>query len=191
MWTRNVSARSMTAPIPDPELEGFLALLTTRRAPRTVDAYRRDLQQLAAWRQGPVAQTTTEELERWLAELRAAGLAASTVARRIAALRSFFRHQMLLGAREDNPAAALQLPKRARRLPKTLSPGEAERLIDAAVGTTPRAMRDRALVELLYGAGLRVGEAVGLEKGGVDLDQRLVRTVGNGGKERGVPVGRQ
>ena len=180
----------MTAPIPDPELDGFLALLATRRAPRTVEAYRRDLLQLSAWRQGPVAQTTTEELERWLAEMRAAGIAASTVARRISALRSFFRHQLLLGAREDNPAAALQLPKRARRLPKTLSPGEAERLIDAANGTTPRAMRDRALVELMYGAGLRVSEVMGLQRRSVDLEERLVRALGKGGKERLVPLGR-
>jgi integrase/recombinase XerD len=181
----------MTEPIRDPEVEGFLAVSAARLAPRTVDAYRRDLQQLAAWRGGPLAETTTAELERWLAELRAAGVAPSTVARRVAALRSFFRHQMLLGAREDNPAAALQLPKRNRTLPRTLSPAEAERLIDAAAGTTPRAMRDRALVELMYGAGLRVSEAVGLDKTGVDLDQRLVRTVGKGGKERVVPVGRQ
>src|SRR3990170_8981023 len=103
MWTRNVSGRSMTSPTPDPDLDGFLALLATRRAPRTVEAYRRDLAQLSAWRQGPVGETTTEELERWLAELRAAGIAASTVARRGAALRSFFRHQMLLGARGDKP----------------------------------------------------------------------------------------
>jgi site-specific recombinase XerD len=154
---------------PDPELDGFLALLATRRAPRTVEAYRRDLLQLSGWRQGPVGQTTTEELERWLAEMRAAGIAPSTMARRVAALRAFFRHQMLLGAREDNPAAALQLPKRARRLPKTLSPGEAERLIDAANGTTPRSMRDRALVELMYGAGLRVSEVTGLQRRSVDL----------------------
>src|SRR5215203_2798035 len=180
----------MTEPTPDPELDGFLALLTTRRAPRTVDAYRRDLQQLAAWRKGPVGQTTTEELERWLAELRAAGVAASTVARRIAALRSFFRHQMLLGAREDNPAAALQLPRRARTLPRTLSPAEAERLIEAAAGTTPRALRDRALVEVMYGSGLRVSEALGLHRRSVDLDERLVRVLGKGSKERIVPVGR-
>jgi integrase/recombinase XerD len=96
----------------------------------------------------------------------------------------------MLGARADNPAAALQLPKRTRRLPRTLSPSEAERLIDAAAGTTPRSLRDAALVELLYGAGLRVGEAVGLERSGVDLEQRLVRCIGKGGKERVVPVGR-
>jgi integrase/recombinase XerD len=122
--------------------------------------------------------------------LRAEGLAATTIARRIAAIRSFFRHQVLIGAREDNPAAEVGLPRRARKLPRTLSPGEAERLVEAASGTTPRDLRDRALVELLYGAGLRVSEAVGLEKGGVDLDERLVRSIGKGGKERIVPLGR-
>ncbi|MDX6440252.1 MAG: integrase/recombinase XerD [Gaiellaceae bacterium] len=175
---------------PDPELDSFLALLATRRAPRTVDAYRRDLAQLAAWRGGPVAQATTEELERWLAEMRAEGLAPSTAARRVAAVRSFFRHQMLLGAREDNPAGALQLPRRVRTLPRTLSPSEAERLIEAATGSTPRSMRDRALVELMYGAGLRVSEATGLHRRSVDLDDRIVRALGKGSKERIVPLGR-
>ena len=112
----------------------------------------------------PPPTATTDELERYVAEQRAEGLAATTIARRAAAVRTFFRHQQLLGARTDNPAAALQLPKRTRRLPRTLSPAEAERLIDAAAGTTPRSLRDAALVELLYGAGLRVGEAVGLEQ---------------------------
>ena len=135
-------------------------------------------------------QATTEELERWLAEMRAAGIAPSTAARRVAAVRAFFRHQMLLGARQDNPAAALQLPRRARTLPRTLSPAEAERLIEAASGTTPRAMRDRALVELMYGAGLRVSEATGLHRRSVDLDDRLVRCIGKGNKERIVPIGR-
>jgi integrase/recombinase XerD len=77
-----------------------------------------------------------------------------------------------------------------RRLPRTLSPGEAERLVEAANGTTPRDLRDRALVELLYGAGLRVSETVGLERNGVDLEERLVRSIGKGGKERIVPLGR-
>ena len=87
-----------------------MQLLPTRRAPRTVDAYRRDLAQLSAWRQGPFAETTTEELERWLAELRAAGLAASTVARRIAASALLLPAPDAARARDDNPAAALQLP---------------------------------------------------------------------------------
>jgi integrase/recombinase XerD len=98
---------------------------------------------------------------------------------------------VLLGARPDNPAAELDLPRRRRSLPKTLSPGEAERLIEAATGTTPRQLRDRALVELLYGAGLRVGEAVGLERASVDLERRLVRPLGKGSKERVVPIGRE
>jgi integrase/recombinase XerD len=181
----------MTERIRDPELDGFLALSAARLAPRTVEAYRRDLEGLAEWLGRPLAEVTTEELERYLAELRAAGLSGATIARRVASLRSFFRHLVLIGAADANPAAELKLPRRTRRLPRALSPSEAERLIDAAAGTTPRALRDRALVELLYGAGLRVSEAVGLEKGGVDLDGRLVRTVGKGGKERVVPVGRQ
>ena len=80
--------------------------------------------------------------------------------------------------------------KNRPKLPRTLSPREAERLIEAAAGTQPRALRDAALVELLYGAGLRVSEAVGLERAGVDLDERLVRCTGKGGKERVVPIGR-
>jgi integrase/recombinase XerD len=175
----------------DAELEAFLALSATRLAPRTLEAYRRDLTGLASWLGRPLASVTTEELERWVAELRAAGLSPATIARRIASLRSLFRHLVLIGAAAENPAAELELPRRIRRLPRTLSPGEAERLIDAAAGTTPRAFRDRALVELLYGAGLRVSEAVSLDRAGVDLDQRLVRTIGKGGKERVVPVGRQ
>jgi integrase/recombinase XerD len=182
---------STTERTPDPDVEGFLALLSTRRAPKTVEAYRRDLSALGAWLDGPVAQVTTERLEQYLAELRAAGLSPATIGRRVAAVRSFFRHQTLLGLCTENPAAELELPRRRRTLPRTLSPAEAERLVEAASGATPRALRDRALVELLYGAGLRVSEAVGLEKGSVDLEGRLVRCIGKGSKERVVPIGRQ
>jgi len=181
---------STTAPIRDPDLDGFLALLATRRAARTVDAYRRDLTAFIDWLGAPLATATTATIESYLAELRAAGRSSATIARRVAALRAFFRHQLLLGARADNPAAELDLPRRRRRLPQTLSPGEAERLIDAATGTTPRSLRDRALVELLYGGGLRVSEAVGLTKSDVDLDGRFVRALGKGDKERVVPIGR-
>jgi len=174
----------------DPDVEGFLALLAARRAPKTVEAYRRDLGALGAFLGKPVAQATLEELETYTAQQRADGLAPATIARRTAAARSFYRHQQLLGARDDNPAAGVKLPRRPRPLPKTLSPGEAERLIAAAAGTRPRNLRDQALVELLYGAGLRVSEAIGLDKAGVDLSGRLVRVVGKGGKERIVPIGR-
>jgi integrase/recombinase XerD len=172
--------RAAETSTPD-EVEGFLALATTRLAPKTVEAYRRDLTDFCRWLQAPPGVATTEQLAAYVASMRAAGLAATTIARRVAAIRSFYRHQVLLGARADNPAAELDLPRRRRTLPRTLSPGEAERLIDAAAGTTPRSLRDRALIELLYGAGLRVS----------DLDLRIVRCIGKGSKERVVPVGRE
>jgi integrase/recombinase XerD len=184
---------STTAPIPeaDPDVEGFLSLLAARRAPKTVEAYRRDLAQFADFIGSSPAAAGTDDLERYLAQLRADGLAPATVARRIAALRSFYRHLLLLGSRDDNPAAELSPPRRARKLPRTLSPGEAERLVEAAAGTTPRALRDTAIVELLYGAGLRVSELTALDRGSIDLDARLVRCTGKGGKERIVPIGRR
>jgi integrase/recombinase XerD len=174
-----------------PSVESFLALSNARLAPRTVEAYRRDLAAFCSWLQAAPDDATTDQITEYVASMRADGLAATTIARRVAALRGFYRHQVLLGTRGDNPAAELDLPKRRRTLPRTLSPGEAERLIEAANGTAPRALRDRALVELLYGAGLRVSEAVGLERNGVDLEQRLVRCIGKGSKERVVPVGRE
>ena len=175
----------------DPTVESFLALSAARLAPRTVEAYRRDLAHFSAWLERSPATATAGDLARYVAQLRADGRAATTIARRIAAIRSYFRHQVLVGARDDNPAAQVELPKRRRTLPRTLSPGEVERLIDAAMGTTPRAMRDRALVELLYGGGLRVSEAVGLDRNAVDLENRFVRCIGKGNKERVVPIGRE
>jgi integrase/recombinase XerD len=177
-------------PISDPDAERFLLLLAAQRSPRTVDAYRRDLTAFAAFRDGPLVDTTRDELERWVAQMRADGLAATTIARRAAALRSFFRQLVLLERRSDNPATELDLPRRPRTLPRALSPAETERLIDAANGVTPRALRDRALVELLYGAGLRISEALGTTRSSVDLDGRLVRVLGKGSKERVVPLGR-
>jgi integrase/recombinase XerD len=176
---------------PDPAVDGFLALAAARLAPRTVEAYRRDLGHLARWLGRSPAEASAEELAAYVAQLRADGLAPTTVARRLAAVRSFFRHQMLLGVRTDNPAARVELPRRRRALPRTLSAAEVERLLEAATGPTPRSLRDRALAELLYGAGLRVSEAVGLDRQAVDLENRLVRCLGKGAKERVVPIGRE
>src|SRR5262249_4468434 len=122
-----------------PEVEGFLALLATRRAPRTVEAYRRDLRQLEESLGKPLPGATTDDINAHLAELRARGLAPATIARRLSAARAFFAHQILLGARPDNPAAEVEQPRRRPRLPRTLSPREADRLIEAAAGTSPRA----------------------------------------------------
>ena len=176
---------------PSAAVERFLALSRTRLAPRTVESYRRDLEHFGRWLGESAPEGADREaIERYLAELRADGLAGSTIARRLAALRSFYRHEQLIGARLDNPAAEIPAPRRVRRLPRTLSASEAERLVEAAAGTTPRALRDGALVELLYGSGLRVSEAVGLDVAAVDLDERLVVCLGKGGKQRVVPIGR-
>jgi integrase/recombinase XerD len=177
-------------PIRDPDVERYLLLLAGQRSPRTVDAYKRDLASVAAFLGEPVATATTSALELWVAGMRARGLAGSTISRRIAAVRSYFRHQQVIGARHDNPAAAVSTPRRTRTLPRTLSADESERLIEAANGTTPRALRDRALVELMYGAGLRVSETVGLARTSVDIDARIVRVLGKGDNERIVPLGR-
>jgi integrase/recombinase XerD len=175
----------------DPQIERFLAVLATQRAPRTVDAYTRDLADLTAFLQCAPAAASASDLERWLADLRSRELAPSSIARRLAAARSFYKHLVLLGDRDDNPGNELASPRRARKLPRTLSPRDIESLCDAANGTTPRTLRDRALIELLYGAGLRVSEAVGLDKGGADLDVGVVRCIGKGDKERLVPLGRE
>ena len=144
----------------DPDLDRWLLMLGAQRSPRTVDAYRRDVGSLAASRGGVAGEATSDEIERWLAQMRADGLAARP---RHDGLRlsAYFKHLVLLGVRADNPAAEVTPPRRPRTLPRTLSPAEAERLVEAAAGITPRAMRDRALVELLYGAGLRVSETIG------------------------------
>jgi integrase/recombinase XerD len=188
----------MTEPIRAPDgidhdrlVEGFLALLAARRSPRTVDAYRRDLADLRRFLRRSPATASAAEIEAWAADLRGRGLSSGSIARRLAAARTLYRHLVLIGARDDNPAAVVELPRRRRRLPRSLSPGEVERLISAANGVTPRALRDRALVELLYGAGLRVSEAVGLDRAGVDLTEQIVRPLGKGGKERIVPLGRE
>ena len=123
--------------------------------------------------------------------MRAAGLAPSTIARRIAAVRSYFRHQVLLGLRDDNPAAEIATP---RRIAQAAAHAVARRVGAPDRGRERRrrraSLRDRALVELMYGAGLRVSETVGLARTSVDLDARIVRVLGKGDKERIVPLGR-
>ena len=96
------------------EVEGFLALLAARRSQLTVEAYRRDLTDAARVLDRPLSDASTDDLERYLTELRSRGLASATVARRLAALRSFYRHLVLIGARGDNPAAELRPPRRQR-----------------------------------------------------------------------------
>jgi integrase/recombinase XerD len=113
----------------------------------------------------------------------------ATIHRKSACLRSFYRHLRREGVRDSDPTATLSAPRRGRKLPQVLTRGEVDRLLAQPRGTDPQALRDRALLELLYACGLRASEAIGLELGDVDLDERVLRARGKGSKERLVPIG--
>jgi integrase/recombinase XerD len=113
----------------------------------------------------------------------------ATIHRKSACLRSFYRHLRREGLRESDPTATLSAPRRSRKLPQVLTRGEVEKLLSQPRGTDPSALRDRALLELMYASGLRASEAIGLEVEDVDLDERLLRARGKGSKERIVPIG--
>jgi integrase/recombinase XerD len=169
-------------------IEAFLEMLSAERGARanTLDAYARDLEDARANVRGGLADAPAEAIEAYVAQLAKRGLSPATARRRISALRQFYRFLLGENVRGDDPASRLDAPKRARALPRTLSPEEIERLIEAA--GTPR---DRALIELLYGAGLRVSELVSLPlRAAPKPGQEHMVIEGKGGKERLVVLGR-
>jgi integrase/recombinase XerC len=166
--------------------------LERRLSPHTSAAYRSDLVGLGTFlaRGGSsLEEATYPLLRRWLAHLGTRGYARATLSRKAAAIRSFYRYLARRGVVETNPASQLSAPKVPTLLPTVLKPGEAVALVEAPVGDDPYLVRDRAILELLYAAGLRVSELSGLDVGDVDLDQQRVRVMGKGGREREVPVG--
>jgi integrase/recombinase XerD len=120
-----------------------------------------------------------------------APVAATTLARKAACLRSFYRYLRREGTIEHDPTAQLRAPRKPQRLPRVLSRAEVGRLLEQPKGSEPLALRDRALLELMYACGLRASEAVGLTLGDLDLEEALLRARGKGSKERVVPIGRQ
>jgi integrase/recombinase XerD len=177
------------------EASDFLTWLAAERgrSQNTLAAYRRDLQAYCAWlsaRSRTLADVVEDDVVAYVQELRAAGKAPSSVARALVAVRSLHRYLALEGLTKEDPAADVEVPRVPQGLPKALSEEEVERLIGAVVGDDPAARRDRALLEVLYGSGLRISELVGLSLSDVDLDAGLLRVLGKGGKERVVPVGR-
>ena len=161
-------------------------------AARTRRAYATDTEQFARWateRGLAPASADVRALRRWVAALSEAGQAPTTVARKLASLRGLFAVQVTLGARAENPAELLNSPKRAQRLPRVLKASEVATLLDRIPATTPLALRDRALFELAYAAGLRAEELVTLDVGSIDFDGEAVRVEGKGGKTRFVPAG--
>ena len=181
----------------------FLDMLAAERGAgaNTLEAYTRDLDDLAAHlasRKKTIAAATTAELRGYLATLADRGFKASSVARRLSAIRQLYRFLYAEGHRADDPAAVIEGPKRGRPLPKVLSIGEVDRLLSTAhAGATDaarsdaerlRALRLACLLEVLYATGLRVSELIALPASAARRDERMLVVRGKGNKERMVPL---
>ncbi|WP_337998045.1 site-specific tyrosine recombinase XerD [Oleispirillum naphthae] len=174
------------------EAERFLEMMRAERAasPRTVDAYRRDLADLAAaLAPRSLAGAGGADLKTYLRGLMARGFSPRTQARRLSAIRQFYLFLQAEGERADNPARLLDSPRIGRPLPKYLSEGEVDRLIAAARALPgPSGPRTVALLEVLYATGLRVSELVGLPFSAVARNPEVLLVMGKGRKERAVPL---
>jgi len=179
-------------------IEAFLEMLSAERGarPNTLAAYAHDLEDADSFtreRGRMLTQARSEDLAAYAAALTRAGLSPATAARRLSALRQFFRFLMLENARGDDPTAKLEGPKKRASLPKTLDTNEIERLIEtASAHGDASAQRDRALIEILYGGGLRVSELIELPlKASPRPGQSHMMVKGKGGKERMIVLGRK
>jgi integrase/recombinase XerC len=183
------------APLAAHAVAAFVAHLRDERglSPHTVAAYRRDATQFLSFagRAGVTDPAAVEPLllRRFLALQRTRGLAASSIARKGAALRTLFRFLARRGLVAEDPAAGLGVPRGPRKLPVVLKARQVDRLLAGPRPVDPVGLRDRAVLELLYATGIRVGELCGLRLGDVDLAADTVRVLGKGAKERVVPFG--
>jgi integrase/recombinase XerD len=160
-------------------------------AANSIDAYRRDLRRFEAFvAESGGESSEPETVRRHLDSLYAASLDSRSVARHLATLRGYFAFLVREGKIARDPAENIPLPRRWENLPKRLSFDDVERLIRAAEPNTPRGMRDRAMLEMLYATGPRVTELCRVETGAFDLDMGLVRLTGKGNKQRLVPIGK-
>jgi integrase/recombinase XerD len=172
----------------------YLGHLSVERgaSQHTVAAYRRDLTDYVAFlKERGVASPdaiTRDDVSGFIAALWARGLAPSTVERRVAAVKGFHKFLVRESVTENHPTARLPLPKVPERLPDVLSIDQVDRLLSQPFPDGPAGLRDRAMLETLYGCGLRVSELTGLDLTDVDLAEGFVRVFGKGGKERVVPV---
>ncbi|MCF6272490.1 MAG: site-specific tyrosine recombinase XerD [Rhodobacteraceae bacterium] len=172
-------------------IAAFLEAIQAERdaARNTVQSYGRDLADFA--RHTDIKTANAEDIRAYLLALEAEGLAATTRARRLSSIRQFFAFTFEEGLRKDNPATRIKGPKRKKTLPKTLSEGEVQILLDAAAktgNTEPLKARNRCLFQLLYATGLRVSELVGLPLAAAGGDPRMILVRGKGGRERMVPL---
>lgn len=168
------------------------------RSANTVLAYQRDLTSLAEFLAdsggGRPFEVELADLRAWLASMSGGGSVPSTIARRVSAVRGFYKWAVAAGLSDTNPAARLRSPKLPARLPPELSKEVAAQAIDQASASdrgvsTTIATRDAAILEVLYGTGLRVGELCSLELASIDWERALLQVIGKGNKERRVPLG--
>jgi integrase/recombinase XerD len=187
-------------PLPDglsEPVERYLAWIDLEKgqSPRTVESYSNDLLQCCQWlsRRGVTdwRKVCSKDLAEWLWSLSEAEYAISSLARKRSALRMLGRFLVKEGDRPDDVAALLAAPKPGRRIPGSLSVDETERLMETPGANDAYALRDRAILELLYSSGLRASELVGLTLQQLDLQLGFLRVIGKGSKERVVPVGGQ
>jgi integrase/recombinase XerD len=172
----------------------FLAYLEFERglSRNTLDAYRTDLLQYGRFleeREESALEATPGDVSDFLQKLAVGGSSPATIHRKSACLRSFYRHLRRDGLLDTDPTASLSTPRRSRKLPQVLTRGEVEKLLSQPRGTEPAALRDRALLEVMYACGLRASEAIGLELMDVDVEEGVLRARGKGSKERVVPIG--
>ena len=179
----------------DPTTEDYLTWLVVERgrAHNTLVAYRRDLASYESFLREcghGVDEATRSDVERYVARLISSGHSAASTSRALTAVRGLYRFRAEEGISDDDPTADVTAPKRGDRLPKAMSEEEVIELLDAASGTSPLDIRDRAMLELLYATGMRVSELVGLSLGDIGSESGLIKVLGKGSKERLVPVGR-
>jgi integrase/recombinase XerC len=175
----------------------FLRYLATERnaSDLTIKSYREDLFGLMQWLETtlgsvPAADSLSPQtLRQYQSALQEAGYARTTISRKLASLRSFYRFAQRQGIATSNPAKPLRNPRRQRKLPHVLSTEEIGRLLAAPPTLDPAGLRDRAILETMYSAGLRVSEVVGLSDGDLDFDEQVTRVRGKGRKERISPLG--
>lgn len=181
----------MTTPV---HVDGFLSYLQVERrmSAHTLDAYRRDLDALAAWATGQgvddLSTLHTEQLRAFIAAEHRRGLSPKSLQRRLSACRSFYQWLLKHGRVVASPAAGIRAPKAPRKLPQVLDVDEAVQLVELPTDT-PLGVRDRAILELFYSSGLRLSELCALRWRDLDLADGLVTVLGKGGKQRSVPVG--
>jgi integrase/recombinase XerD len=184
----------MARPGRESSVDAYLTHLAVERrlATNSVDSYARDLVFLAEFAAGegiPIERLTRPQLEQLVRNLMAEGRSPRSVARAIACFRGFYRFLALGGRIKESPAIELRAPRAFTTLPRHLSVEEVDRLLAQPDVTTPRGLRDRALIELLYATGLRVSELVSLRPADVNLDASYLTCTGKGEKQRIVPMG--